>query len=122
MNNKIEVDRYYLERLEYNYKQRGYKIDELKEKIHELEQKNEHSEMVIRTELEPRIERERSSYDSWVTTDWGAEASEAFADQVYDLYSEVEDNPNYYDWEDKDGDLAQKVLWVIKKEMENGEK
>lgn len=71
-------------------------------------------EFRIETELEPRIRREKASYDAWVTTDKAAEASEHFGDKVDDLIEMVEENPDYFIWESSSGDIYEMILCLIR--------
>ena len=68
----------------------------------------------IRTELEPRIQAEKNSYDRYVLTDTGEEACESYFSLLEDLIEFVKDNEKYMDWEDANGDLGEKILFLIK--------
>lgn len=74
------------------------------------------AEYRIERELEPRIKAEKDSYDRWVSQDTGAEACDYFSSLIDQLIEFVEnpDNEKYIDWEDADGDLEQKILYLIK--------
>jgi hypothetical protein len=61
------------EDLVYYYRKRGDKINELEKEVNKLYDRANHAEFRISTELEPRIQREHDSYDSWVTSGHGDE-------------------------------------------------
>lgn len=88
-----------------------YKEDYLSER-----DKRSSAEWRIEKELEPRIKAERDSYDRWVSTDTGAEACDCFSSLLDEIIDFVEnpDNEKYMDWEDANGDLEQKILYLIK--------
>ena len=52
----------------YDFRQRGYRIEELQIEVNKVANNLDHAEYRIRNELEPRIKREQRSYDSWVTS------------------------------------------------------
>lgn len=56
------------EDLLYYYRERGYKIEKLENQINKLSDKLSSAEFKIETELEPRIQREKRSYDIYVTS------------------------------------------------------
>jgi FtsZ-binding cell division protein ZapB len=51
----------------YQYRERGYRIEELKRENNKLSRDLEKVEYRVRNELEPRIKQEQRSYDNWVT-------------------------------------------------------
>lgn len=112
----IEIDSDYLKQLEYNYKQRGRKIEQLKNENEDLIKANAHSEFIIRTELEPRIKQEKQNYDSWVAQDTGERESEYFCNTIDELYNYVtnKDYERYFEWEQTDKDLYAMILYLIK--------
>ena len=71
------------------------------------------AEWRIERELEPRIKAEEQAYDRWVSTDTGAEVCDAFCYQVDELVSMVEDDEVCFEWDNKNGDLYEKVLYLI---------
>ena len=73
----------------------------------------------IRTELEPRIKAERDSYDRWVSTDTGAEVCDCFSSLLDELIEFVTENEKYMEWEDANGDLEQKILYLIKNRVDD---
>jgi len=102
-------------------RQLKYKIDEQRDIIRELNIKlkkeqdtRQHYEFRIKTELEPRIRREETAYDTWVTTDTGAEASECFEDKIDELIEMVRENSVYFEWDSCEGDIYQMILCLIR--------
>ena len=73
------------------------------------------AEWRIERELEPRIKAEKRAYDLWIAKDDGAEECECFYDKVDELVNLVKDNREViFDWDYKDGDLYEQVLYLIK--------
>lgn len=72
------------------------------------------AEWRIEHELNPRIKAEKTSYDFWLKEDTGRREYEDFCDQLDELVNMVEDNEVYFEWDNKDGDLYEKVLDLIK--------
>lgn len=102
-----------------------YKVSQLKREKRELVEQldkfrldKESLELRIEQELEPRLKREAACYDAYVLYDKSMEACETFVDKVDELVEMVKENPEYYIFEDPGGDTAEKILWVIKQEME----
>ena len=77
------------------------------------------AEWRIEHELEPRIKTERISYDFWLTEDTGAREFEKFCNKLDELVDLVEDNETCFEWDDKDGDLYEKVLDLIKEYLKD---
>lgn len=76
------------------------------------------AEWRIERELEPRIKAEERAYDLWLAEDTGARECECFCDKIDELVDMVEDtNEVYFDWDYKDGDLYEKVLYLIKEHL-----
>ena len=91
-------------------------INKYKEDLESERDKRSSAEWRIEKELEPRIKAEKASYDRWVSQDTGAEACDCFSSLLDELIDFVEnpDNKKYMDWEDANGDLEQKILYLIK--------
>ncbi len=79
------------------------------------------AEWRIEKELEPRIKAEKDSYDRWVLTDTGERTCESFSGLIDELIDFVEnpDNKKYMEWEDANGDLEQKILYLIKSRVDD---
>ena len=92
----------------------------LKEENQKLFFKNESLDFRIRNELEPRLKREANSYDAWVSYDKSAEVCEIFENKVEELVDMVKENPAYFAFENADGDVVERVLYCIKKELSLG--
>ena len=73
------------------------------------------AEWRIERELEPRIKAEERSYDLWLAEDTGAVACECFCDKIDELVDMVKDDEAYFDWDYNDGELYEKILYLIKK-------
>lgn len=91
---------------------------ELEEQLDKLRLDKEDLEFKIKQELEPRLKQEAACYDAWVSYDKSAEACEAFEYKVNELVDMVKENPQYYCFENRDGDTVEKILWAIKQEIE----
>lgn len=63
MNEQDEI----IEKLRWQLRDKNSQIEDLQEEIRNLQRKLESAECRIKTELEPRIQREKRSYDYWVT-------------------------------------------------------
>lgn len=101
-----------------------YKVAQLKREKRELVEQldkfrldKESLEFRIEQELEPRLKREAACYDAYVLYDKSMEACETFVDKVDELVEMVKENPEYYSFENRDGDTVEKILWVIKQEI-----
>ena len=92
----------------------------LREENQNLSSKNESLDFRIKQELEPRLKQEACSYDAWVGYDKSAEACEAFVDKVEELVAMVKEEPEYFTFENADGDVVERVLYCIKKELSLG--
>lgn len=119
---KVEVDKYYLERLEYLYKQRGYKIDELNKTIESLQQAKDHSDFIIRTELEPRIKQEKRSYDVYVSQATGERECEHFVNTIDNLEDFIKEHKPCFEWDELSNDLYAVILYLLKnrEDVESG--
>ena len=100
----------------YSCTLRKYQEDLEKEK-----DKRASAEWRIERELEPRIKAERDSYDRFVSTDTGERACESFSSLIDELIDFIEDpyNEKYMDWEDTNGNLEQKILYLIKNRVDD---
>lgn len=114
MNEKEYLDT--IERLQNKVRRLEYEKEDIKEQLKEVSSKKDHAEFIIKTELEPRITFEKRCYDAFVSQDRSAEACEGLIDLIDQLLTAVEDDPQFYDWENENGDVYEKILWVIKKE------
>lgn len=110
----IEIEDRYIEELKYKIRELKEENAKLSEKLRLAEQYKEHLSFRIKNELEPRIKAEERAYDAYVLTDHAAEAADSFCDKVDELVEMVQDNDNYFVWDDSDGDLYEKVLSLIK--------
>lgn len=107
-----------LECEKYRVSQLKREKQELEEQLSKLRLDKEGLEFKIKQELEPRLKQEAACYDAWVSYDKAAEACENFVYKVDELVEMVKENPEYYAFENRDGDTVEKILWVIKQEME----
>ena len=110
----IEIDKNELERLQYQLSQYKQKCADLEKQLDQAQDKNYHLQFRIDNELEPRIKAERASYDAWVTEDPGCRCADCFESKIDDLIKFVKDNKEMLDWEDNQGDLVCKILYLIK--------
>ena len=110
----IEIEDRYIEELKYKIRELKEENANLSEKLRLAEQDKEHLSFRIKNELEPRIKAEERAYDAYVLTDHAAEAADSFCGKVDELVEMVQDNDNYFVWDDSDGDLYEKVLSLIK--------
>lgn len=104
----------YIRRLKDKIDEQRRTIQELSNKLQTERELRQSCEFRIETELEPRVRREKASYDAWVTTDRAAEVSECFVDEVDELIEMVEENPDYFIWESSDGDIYEMILCLIR--------
>lgn len=95
------------------------KNKELEKQLNEARLDNDSLNIRIKNELEPRLKREERSYDAWVSCDKSAEACESFCYKVDELVEMVKNNPEYYAFDDKCGDITEKILYIIKQEIKN---
>lgn len=80
------------------------------------------AEWRIERELEPRIKAEERAYDLWLAEDTGARECECFCYKLDELVDLVKDtNEIIFDWDYKDGDLYDKVLYLIKEHLKEEE-
>lgn len=107
-----------VEDLKRKMRLRDEQIAQLQTELDSERDAKEHAEFKIKTELEPRIKAEQRSYDAYVTTPRGAEACEALMQKLDDIISLVTNDPQFFDWEDKDGDIYEKILYLIKNEQD----
>lgn len=63
MNEQDEI----IEKLRWQLRDKNSQIEDLQKEIRNLQRKLDSAEYRIKTELEPRIQRERRAYDAWVT-------------------------------------------------------
>ncbi len=103
----------YIRRLKDKIDEQRRTIQELSNKLQKEQELRQSCEFRIETELEPRIRREKASYDAWVTTNRAAEASECFADKVDELIEMVKEDPGYFIWGSSDGDIYEMTLCLI---------
>lgn len=83
--------------------------------------KRRSAEFRIEHELEPRIKSERDGYDRFVSQATGEQACESFSSLLDDMIDFVEnpDNEKYMEWEDANGNLEQKILYLIKNRVDD---
>lgn len=73
------------------------------------------AEWRIERELEPRIKAEERAYDLWLAEDVGVRECEGFCDTLDELVDMVQDSHEaYFEWDAENGDLYEKVLYLIK--------
>ena len=96
-------------------------IYKYKEDLESERDRRSSAEWRIEKELEPRIKAEKDSYDRFVLTDTGERACESFSNLIEELIDFVEDsyNEEYMDWEEADGNLEQKILYLIKNRVDD---
>lgn len=114
----IEIEKSYLDDLKYKIRNLQIKCEDYENTISRLETEKESLAFKIKTELEPRIESEKRSYDAYITTDHAAEAGESFCETIDSLIDSVKENPNYYVWDDPEGDLYEQILSLIKRSVD----
>ena len=110
----VEIDKYELERLQYQLSKYKQKCADLKKQLDQAQDKNYHLQFRVDNELEPRIKAEHASYDRWVSEDPGCRAAECFESKLDDLIKFVDENEEMFDWADNQGDLTCKILYLIK--------
>lgn len=111
----IEVEKDYLERLEYRVSKQQEKISELTEEVNRVSQIKEDAEFIIRPELNPRIEQEKRSYDAYVTANTGERECEHFYSTIDKLGEFVKENESCFEWEEADSsDIYCMILYLIK--------
>jgi len=96
-------------------------VTKYKEELELERDRRSSAEWRIEKELEPRIKAEKNSYDRWVSQDTGERACESFSSLIDELIEFVEnpDTEKYMDWEDSNGDLEQKILYLIKNRVDD---
>lgn len=96
-------------------------LKKYKEDLESERDRRTSAEWRIERELEPRIKAEERSYDLWLAEDTGAEACECFSSLIDEMIDFVKnpDNEKYMDWEDANGDLEQKILYLIKNRVDD---
>ena len=110
----IEINKDELERLQWQLSKYKQKCDDLEKQLDQARDKNYHLQFRVDNELEPRIKAEHAAYDRWVAEDPGCRAAECFESKLDDLIKFVDDNKEMFDWEDNQGDLVCKILYLIK--------
>lgn len=114
-----QIDESKLEGLYKKIRDQNETIRVLRAKLASETEAKERYERRITYELEPRIKREEASYDAWVSTDHAAEASEDFIDKVESLIEMVEEKPNYFVWNQNDGDVYEMILYLVQLHLED---
>lgn len=111
---EITVDKYYLENLKYRIEKLKRKNSELKKELDKVSEEKSHAEFRIKNELEPRIEQEKRNYDFWVSQQTGEVECDYFCSTLDDLSDFIEEHSKFFEWEDANGDLYEKILYLIK--------
>lgn len=112
---EITVQKSYIDDLKYKILKLQDTISSLKQENRKLQENRDHAEFRIRTELEPRIRQEQRSYDIWITQQTGEEQYDHFEYLVDELCDFVDSEyPEYFEWEDPEGDLYSMILFLIK--------
>ena len=112
---EILVDSYYVERLKSKIDSLSARIYELNQELKKNKEECDHTEFRIRTELEPRIQQERTTYDFWVKQQTGEEQCDYFCSTIDKLCDYVdEQNEDFFDWDWDKGDLYEMILFLIK--------
>lgn len=112
---EILVNKDYIEQLKYKIEKLTKQNQQLTKELSQTTDNLNHAEFRIQTELEPRIEQEKRSYDAWVTYDRVAEQCDHFEYLVDELCNFVgSEYGECFDWEEADGDLYQMILYLIK--------
>lgn len=115
MTNKILVDSYYIEQFKDKINNLSNQNRQLSQKLQEITEDRDHAEFRIRTELEPRIQQERTTYDFWVKQQTGEEQCDYFCSTIDKLCDYVdEQNEDFFDWDWNKGDLYEMILFLIK--------
>lgn len=117
---EITVDKYYLENLKYRIEKLERKNSELKKELDKVSEEKNYAEFRIKNELEPRIKQEKIRYDFWVSQQTGEAECDHFCSTLDDLSDFIEEHSKFFEWEDANGDLYEKILYLIKnKEDDN---
>lgn len=109
----VEIDKYELERLQYQLSKYKEKCADLEKQLYQERDRNSHLQFRIDNELEPRIKQERTSYDRWVSENTGYRACRCLESKLEDLINFVDENKEMLDWDDRRGDLYCKILYLI---------
>lgn len=96
-------------------------IHKYQEDLRTEKDKRTSAEWRIERELEPRIKAEERAYDLWLAEDTGVRECEGFCGLVDELVDVVEDNEVCFEWDCKDGDLYERVLYVIREHLREEE-
>lgn len=112
---EITVQKSYIDNLKYEISKLQDTISFLKQEKRKLQEDYDNSEFHIRTELEPRIQQERTTYDFWVKQQTGEEQCDYFCSTIDKLCDYVdEQNEDFFDWDWDKGDLYEMILFLIK--------
>lgn len=84
--------------------------DDLKKQIALLCEENERFREIMKTELEPRIRLERQQHNAIMSSG----TIDGFIECVDELIRIVEEYPDYYDWNNADGNVYEMILHIIK--------
>lgn len=109
------VPDYYIRDLRHTISHLERKVEEYSEEIKRLKELSNKYRFKIETELKPRIEAEKRSYDFSISSDTGEDACAAFEYYVESLFDLIEDYPVYFEWDSKNGDRSEKVLYYLKR-------
>lgn len=112
---EILVDSYYIERLKDKIDKLSSQVFKLNQELKKTTEDRDNAEFRIRTELEPRIQQERTTYDFWVKQQTGEEQCDYFCSTIDKLCDYVdEQNEAFFDWDWDKGDLYEMILFLIK--------
>lgn len=112
---EITIQQSYIDDLKYKISKLQDTISSLKQENCKLQEGKDHAEFRIRTELEPRIQQERTTYDFWVKQQTGEEQRDYFCSTIDKLCDYVdEQNEDFFDWDWDKGDLYEMILFLIK--------
>lgn len=113
----VEVDKFWLEQLKDNYKELRQNYVDLKEKYNKLNDFNSSNEYRIKTELEPRLQWEKSTYDCHLGEQTGEEQCGSFENLLEQMINLVRDNEVYFEWGEEDGNLSERIVSLITKDL-----
>lgn len=112
---EITVQKSYIDDLKYKISKLQDTISFLKQENRKLQEDCDYAEFRIRTELEPRIQQERTTYDFWVKQQTGEEQCDYFCSTIDKLCDYVdEQNEVFFDWDWGEGDVYEMILFLIK--------
>lgn len=112
---EITVQKSYIDELKYKISKLQDTISFLKQENRKLQEDRDNAEFRIRTELEPRIKQERTTYDFWAKQQTGEEQCDYFCSTIDKLCDYVdEQNEGFFDWDRGEGDLYEMILFLIK--------